>query len=96
MITIAGGTDIDSNKVGEVGITKSVIAKGEPLEVITSGIAEDAVFTVHGMKGQLLLEAVVPAKNDAVEVAVPDLPAGVYIYSIKTATQKFLGQFIVK
>ena len=96
MITIAGGTAIESNKVGEVGIAKSVLAKGEPLEVITSGIAQDAVFTVHGMKGQLLLETVVPAKNDAVQVAVPDFAIGVYIYSIKTATQKFLGQFIVK
>ena len=96
MITIAGGTAIESNKVGEVGIAKSVLAKGEPLEVITSGIAQDAVFTVHGMKGQLLLETVVPAKNDVVQVAVPDFATGVYIYSIKTATQKFLGQFIVK
>ena len=96
MITIAGVTAIESSKVGEVGIAKSLIAKGEPLQVITSGIADDAVFTVHGMKGQLLLETIVPANNDAVEVAVPGLSNGVYIYSIRTATQKFLGQFIVK
>ena len=96
MITIAGETGIDSNRVGEVGLRKNLVAKGEPLEVITSGIGEDALFTIHGTKGQLLHESVIPASNESVEIALPDFPAGVYIYVIKTATQKFFGQFIVK
>ena len=95
MITIAGGTGIDNSRVGEVGIKKSIVAKGEPLEIIASGIGEEALFTVHGMKGQLLYEKALPAKCDCVEVLLPELPAGVYIYSIKTPTQKFLGQFVV-
>ena len=96
MITIAGETGIDSNRVGEVGLRKNLVAKGEPLEVITSGIGEDALFTIHGTKGQLLHESVIPASNESVKIAVPDFAAGVYIYVIKTATQKFFGQFIVK
>lgn len=96
MITIAGETGIDSNRVGEVGLRKNLVAKGEPLEVITSGIGEDALFTIHGTKGQLLHESVIPASNECVEIALPDFAAGVYIYVIKTATQKFFGQFIVK
>ena len=96
MINISGTTAIDKDKVGEVGIKRNVIGRGEPIEVITSGIAEDAVLTIHGMKGQLLFETVIAANGNGAEVAVPDLVTGVYIYSIKTATQKFLGQFIVK
>ena len=96
MITIAGGTSVDDAKIGEVGIKKSIIGKGEPLEVVTTGISEDAVLTIHGMKGQLLLERSLSANNKSVEIAVPDLAAGVYIYAIKSATQKFFGQFIVR
>ena len=96
MITIAATTNIDSRRVVEVGLRKNLIAKGEPLEVITSGIEENAVFTIHGTKGQLLHKTEMPAKSESVEIAVPDLAAGVYIYAIKSATQKFFGQFIVK
>ena len=96
MITIAGETGIDSAKVGEVGLEKNIIAKGEAVKVIASGISEDAVFTIHGTKGQLLHKAEIPARSECVEIALPDFPAGVYIYVIKTATQKFFGQFMVK
>lgn len=96
MITIDGETGIDSAKVGEVGLEKNIIAKGEVVKVIASGISEDAVLTIHGTKGQLLHKAEIPAKSECVEIALPDFPAGVYIYVIKTATQKFFGQFIVK
>ena len=96
MITIDGETGIDSAKVGEVGLEKNIIAKGEVVKVIASGISEDAVLTIHGTKGQLLHKAEIPAKSECVEIALPDFPAGVYIYVIKTATQKFFGQFMVK
>lgn len=96
MITIASAANIDSSRVGEVGLKRNLIAKGESLEVITSGIGEDALLTIHGTKGQLLHETEIPAKSESVEIAVPDLAAGVYIYAIKSATQKFFGQFIVK
>ena len=96
MIAIAGGTSVDDAKIGEVGIKKSIIGKGEPLEVVTTGISEDAVLTIHGMKGQLLLEQTLPANNKSVEIAVSDFSTGVYIYAIKTSTQKFFGQFIVR
>ena len=96
MITIEGETGIDNSRVGEVGLEKNVIAKGEPIGVISSGIAEDALFTIHGVKGQLLYETTIPGKNDGVKITVPELATGVYIYSIKTETLKFLGQFIVR
>lgn len=96
MITIDGETGIDSAKVGEVGLEKNIIAKGEVVKVIASGISEDAVLTIHGTKGQLLHKAEIPARSECVEIALPDFPAGVYIYVIKTATQKFFGQFMVK
>jgi PKD repeat protein len=96
MITIDGETGIDSAKVGEVGLEKNIIAKGEVVKVIASGISEDAVLTIHGTKGQLLHKAEIPAKSECVEIALPDFPLGVYIYVIKTATQKFFGQFMVK
>ena len=96
MITIEGETGIDNSRVGEVGLEKNVIAKGEPIGVISSGVAEDALFTIHGVKGQLLYETTIPGKNDGVKITVPELATGVYIYSIKTETLKFLGQFIVR
>ena len=96
MITIATTTNIDSSKVGEVGLRKNMVAKGEPIGIITSGIGEDATFTIHGTKGQLLHESVIPAKSESAEIALPELATGVYIYVIRTATQKFFGQFIVK
>jgi hypothetical protein len=48
------------------------------------------------MKGNLLHSAQVPAGAERVTVAVGDLAPGVYIYSIRSATQKFFGQFIIK
>ena len=96
MITIEGDTGIDESHIGEVGIKKTLLAKGEPLVVVSTGLADDAQLTVHGMRGQLLHSAAIPAGQGATEVALPDFPAGVYIYVIKTATQKFFGQFMVK
>jgi hypothetical protein len=96
MITIEGATSIDEAKVGEVGIEKSLLAAGEPLVVLAAGLGEDARFTVHGMKGNLLHCTQVPAGAERVTVAVNDLASGIYIYSIRSATQKFFGQFIIK
>ena len=96
MITIEGATAIDEAKVGEVGIEKSVLDAGEPIVVLAAGLCEEARFTVHGMKGNLLHSAQIPAGAERVTVAVNDLAPGVYIYSIRSATQKFFGQFIIK
>ena len=96
MITIAGETGIANGHVGEVGIVRNVLESGEPLEVIASGMTAPAVFTVHGMKGQLLYETSIHAGDDKISIVPGNLPAGVYIYSIKSATQKFFGQFIIK
>lgn len=96
MITIEGDTGIDESHIGEVGIKKTLLAKGEPLVVVSTGLADDAQLTVHGMRGQLLHSAAIPAGQGATEVALDNLTAGVYIYSIKNKTQQFYGQFIVK
>ena len=96
MITIEGETSVNEAKVGEVGIEKTVIDVGEPLVVLATGLMDDARFTVHGMKGNLLHSASIPARGERVTVIVNDLTPGVYIYSIRSATQKFFGQFIIK
>ena len=96
MITIDGATAIDDTMVGEVGLAKALLEHGENLAVVATGLKGDAQFTVHGMKGQLLHSAVIPAGNEVVEVATADLSPGIYIYSIKNDTQKFFGQFIIK
>ena len=64
--------------------------------VLAAGLCEDARFTVHGMKGNLLHSAQITAGTERVTVEVNDLAPGVYIYSIRSATQKFFGQFIIK
>jgi PKD repeat protein len=96
MITIEGATSIDEAKMAEVGIAQSVLSAGEPLVVLASGLREDARFTVHGMKGNLLHSAQIAAGEEHVTVALNDLVPGVYIYSIRSATQKFFGQFIIR
>lgn len=96
MITIEGDTGIDESHIGEVGIKKTLLAKGEPLVVVSTGLADDAQLTVHGMKGQLLHSAAIPAGQGATEVTFDNIAAGVYIYSIKNKTQQFFGQFIIK
>ncbi len=96
MITIEGDTGIDESHIGEVGIKKTLLAKGEPLVVVSTGLADDARLTVHGMKGQLLHSAAIPAGQGATEVTFDNIATGVYIYSIKNKTQQFFGQFIIK
>ena len=96
MITIEGDTGIDESHIGEVGIKKTLLAKGEPLVVVSTGLADDAQLTVHGMKGQLLHSAAIPAGQGATEVTFDNIATGVYIYSIKNKTQQFFGQFIIK
>lgn len=97
MITIDGATFVDEKSVGEVGIVKTVLAKGEPLEVITSGVGgAAAVVTIHDLKGKLLHESTVEPSLGCTEIYLGELPAGVYIYSIRSDMQKFFGQFIIK
>ena len=96
MITIEGETAINNTKVAEVGIESALLAAGEPLMVLASGLAQDAQLTVHGMKGQQLLGTTVPAGTERMAVGLENLKTGVYIYSIKSATQRFFGQFIIK
>ncbi|MBQ8695546.1 MAG: hypothetical protein IJ513_07895 [Bacteroidaceae bacterium] len=96
MITIEGSTGIDEDKVGEVGIESALLEQGEPLVIFCSGLETDASLTVHGMRGQLLHSETLPAGQDNAYVHFDNLPAGVYIYLIKSDTQKFFGQFIIK
>ncbi|MBR3884355.1 MAG: T9SS type A sorting domain-containing protein [Bacteroidaceae bacterium] len=97
MITVRNGlTDIEKNIVGEVGIKNTMLEKSEPLVVYTSGLKSDATFTIHNLKGHLLQSTNIGADNDSVEISIETLAPGVYIYLIKTDSQKFFGQFIVK
>ena len=87
----------DNAKVGEVGVKNLVLAAGEKLQIVTSGLVDDAIFTVHTPKGQLLLSETIPASADSYEVSSSlQLPLGTYIYSIESPTQKFFGKFIKK
>ena len=96
MITIEGETAIDKTKVAEVGIESALLTAGQPLVVLASGLDQDAQLTVHGMKGQQLLGSTVTAGTERMAVGLEELKPGVYIYSIKSATQRFFGQFIIK
>ena len=96
MITIKGASSIEKGLVGEVGLEKALVAKGEPLGVITSGLAEGAVITIHDLKGRLLHESTLDTSLESVNISLDNIPAGVYIYSINNRTQKFFGQFIIK
>lgn len=97
MIVIKDPTAISDVQVkGEVGLEKVVLEQGENMFLLASGLETDALFTVHGLKGQLLHSITVPAGVASYDVQLPYLSAGVYIYSIKTDNSKFFGQFIVK
>lgn len=97
MITVSGvPTEIDEKSAGKVGPQNVMLEQGEPLSLYTSGLCGDATITIHNPKGHLLHSATLSSKEAIEEVQLPILDKGVYIYSIKTATQKFFGQFIIK
>lgn len=97
MITIDGSTTgIDNTAMGEVGVKNAILSRGEPLSLVVSGIDKVAAFTIHGTKGQQLFCTHIEPGNSNAVIDFGTLPAGVYIYSIKSDTQKFFGQFIIK
>ena len=96
MITIEGSTSIDEARIGEVGVRKALLERGENISLVTTGLDSEAVFTVHGMRGQLLLTKVIDAADNSVEVDLGSMPSGLYIYSINCSSQKYFGQFIIK
>lgn len=96
MITIQGETGINEACVGEVGLENSLLAVGHPLVVITSGLENDARFTVHSLKGELLHSTSIATGEQRVNIPLNELTPGIYIYSIRSATQKFFGQFVIK
>ena len=97
MITIDGETAIDSlSFVGEVGVIENVLESSEPLYVVTTGLDESACFTIHNMRGALMLTTYVEGNQSSAKVDVSSLAAGTYIYSIKTSKQKFFGKIMIK
>lgn len=96
MITINGGTGIESSAVGEVGLRNPVLAAGEPLVFVTTGLACDAQLTIHGLKGELLESVRLSASESEITVPLNAMDSGVYIYSIVSDAQKFFGQFMIK
>ncbi len=96
MVTIGGGTGIDEAHIGTVGLTDCLLAQGEELVFITSGLDEDAHLTIHNLKGHLLRESVVPTAERGATLSTDGLPPGVYTYAINTPTKKFFGQFIIQ
>lgn len=96
MIIIDSGTSVEEAFVAEVGLKKLILDKDEPLELFTGGIAGDAIFTVHSIKGEQLLSVDIPSGTRNFNISVELFSTGAYIYSIKSTTQKFFGQFIIK
>lgn len=97
MIFIDSPDSVEENElVGEIGLVNVEVCNDECLQFTTSGLREDAVITIHNTKGQLLLTKQVLAQEGKVEIDLPSLASGVYIYLIKTATQKFFGKFVIK
>ncbi len=97
MIVIDSPDSVEDNELlGEVGVVNPVVVNGESLQFVTSGLRDASVITIHNTKGQLMHTQQVEAEEGRVEIELPNLSAGVYIYSIKTATQKFFGKFVKK
>ena len=97
MIVISSPDSVEeSEMIGEVGVLNPVVVNGESLQFVTSGLREASIITIHNTKGQLMHTQQVEAEEGRVEIELPNLSAGVYIYSIKTATQKFFGKFVKK
>ena len=97
MIVIEGETSVGASQVvGEVGLVSAVIEKGEPLQVVSTGLDSDAVITVHNVKGALLHSAAIPAAQSCVDVLLPIDVQGTYIYQIQSESKKFFGKFIIK
>lgn len=96
MIRTNAPTGIEQGQVGEVGIKKNVLEPGEPLVVLTDGLNGTASVTLHDMKGRLLHSIRCSSEHGDVTVPLSGQPAGIYVYSITTASQKFFGQFIIK
>ncbi len=96
MITINSSSSIDVIQVGEVGLKKVVLERGEDLTIIGSGLDVDSKFTVHDTKGRLILDSDVPALQSVTNVSVGNLSSGVYIYQLSNEKQKFFGKFIIK
>jgi len=97
MIVIDSPDSVEENELlGEVGVLNPVVVNGESLQFVTSGLREASIITIHNTKGQLMHTQQVEAEEGRVEIELPNLSAGVYIYSIKTATQKFFGKFVKK
>ena len=82
--------------MGEVGVVNPIVVNGESLQFVTLGLREASIITIHNTKGQLMHTQQVEAEEGRVEIELPNLSTGVYIYSIKTATQKFFGKFVKK
>ena len=97
MIVIDSPDSVEENELlGEVGVVNPIVVNGESLQFVTSGLREASIITIHNTKGQLMHTQQVEAEEGRVEIELPNLSAGVYIYSIKTATQKFFGKFVKK
>lgn len=97
MIVIDSPDSIEESKlIGEVGLINPQVGIGESLQFTTSGLRDVAMITIHNTKGQLMHSQQVLAEDSRVEVDLPNMSAGVYIYSIKTSTQKFFGKFVIK
>ncbi|MBR5466339.1 MAG: PKD domain-containing protein [Bacteroidaceae bacterium] len=96
MIKIDGATGIDKERVGEVGIVKTVLSQGEKLEFVTYGLHEEATLTIHNIKGHQLHREGIWGSKQRISIPSEKFPPSVYIYSISTASKKFFGQFIIK
>jgi PKD repeat protein len=97
MIVVDGPESVEDSKLlGEIGLKSNVINSSESLVFITSGLNSDGVITIHNTKGQLMHTQRVSSQDEEVEVHLPNLSSGIYIYSIKTPAQKFFGKFIIR
>ena len=97
MIVIDGPEGIDDSElIGEVGVKSNIISQGESLIFITSGLTSEGVVTIHNTKGQLMQSQQVSSVDEEVAINLSNLNSGIYIYSLKTPTQKFFGKFIIK
>lgn len=98
MIRIGSGTGVDAPGGAPIDVRASAIAvqAGEPLRLFISGLTEARKLTLHNSSGALIRQMTADAEVDEMTIDTAGLPAGVYIYELRTASYKSFGKFIVR
>lgn len=80
----------------KVTLSAERIASGQNLHMLVSGMPEEKVVTIHNLSGHLMQKHHLGQGERALQIPAGELPAGVYVYEVKTRNAKVFGKFIVQ